>query len=56
VQAVFRQHGSDAWWTLSIEELLPPSLRHRASSLRKGEDTMDVWFDSGVSWDSVLRE
>lgn len=22
---------------------------------RKGEDTMDVWFDSGASWNSVLR-
>lgn len=25
-----------------------------ASKLRKGEDTMDVWFDSGSSWAGVL--
>ncbi len=25
-----------------------------AGKLRKGEDTMDVWFDSGSSWAGVL--
>ena len=25
-----------------------------ADKLRKGEDTMDVWFDSGSSWAGVL--
>ena len=25
-----------------------------APKLRKGEDTMDVWFDSGSSWAGVL--
>lgn len=22
----------------------------------KGEDTMDVWFDSGISWASVIQQ
>ncbi|KAG2422803.1 hypothetical protein HXX76_015750 [Chlamydomonas incerta] len=55
VTALVAAHGSDCWWTLSVEELLPPGLRHLAPRLRKGEDTMDVWFDSGSSWAGVLQ-
>lgn len=35
VQAVVAQHGGDAWWQLSLEELLPESLRHLAPQLIK---------------------
>lgn len=55
ITGLVAQHGSDCWWTLSTEELLPPALRHLAPKLRKGEDTMDVWFDSGSSWAGVLQ-
>ena len=41
------QHGSDAWFSLPVEELLPESHRSEAANYRKGTDTMDVWFDSG---------
>ena len=50
VQAIIAEKGSDAWWLLPEAELLPPALVHRAGGLRKGTDTMDVWFDSGSSW------
>jgi isoleucyl-tRNA synthetase len=30
-------------------------LSHLAPNLIKGEDTMDVWFDSGSSWAGVVR-
>ncbi|PNH00391.1 Isoleucine--tRNA ligase, partial [Tetrabaena socialis] len=50
-----RTCGTDCWWTLSTEQLLPPGLQHLAPKLRKGEDTMDVWFDSGSSWAGVLQ-
>jgi hypothetical protein len=33
----------------------PVQLSHLAPSLVKGEDTMDVWFDSGSSWAGVVR-
>jgi hypothetical protein len=33
----------------------PLQLSHLAPSLVKGEDTMDVWFDSGSSWAGVVR-
>lgn len=54
MQSVIAQHGSDAWWSLTVEQLLPASLRQLAGQLRKGEDTMDVWFDSGSSWSGVV--
>ncbi len=55
VQAIVAERGSDAWWALPAEELLPESYRHNGRSYRKGTDTMDVWFDSGSSWAAVAR-
>jgi len=56
VQAIIAEKGSDAWWELSVEELLPESYRNNGRSYRKGTDTMDVWFDSGSSWASVVNQ
>jgi isoleucyl-tRNA synthetase len=56
VQGIFREHGSDAWYSMSVEELLPESYRHNGRSYRLGTDTMDVWFDSGSSWAAVARQ
>ncbi|KAI7846319.1 hypothetical protein COHA_000156 [Chlorella ohadii] len=54
VTQIVAQHGSDAWWQMEVADLLPEHLRGEAGKLRKGEDTMDVWFDSGSSWAGVL--
>lgn len=56
VQAIIAEKGSDAWWELSVEELLPQAYRNNGRTYRKGTDTMDVWFDSGSSWASVLKQ
>ncbi len=56
VKAIFAEKGSDAWWELSIEELLPESYRNNGRTYGKGTDTMDVWFDSGSSWAAVAKE
>lgn len=56
VQAIIAEKGSDAWWELSVEELLPETYRNNGRSYRKGTDTMDVWFDSGSSWASVVKQ
>jgi isoleucyl-tRNA synthetase len=55
----FREVGSDAWFTEDPATLL----QHWAnpdgvdlSSLRKGHDIFDVWFESGSSWNAVIRE
>ncbi|MBW4638164.1 MAG: isoleucine--tRNA ligase [Gloeocapsa sp. UFS-A4-WI-NPMV-4B04] len=54
VQAIFAKHGSDAWYSMSVDELLPE--KYRNGNYRKGTDTMDVWFDSGSSWAAVLQQ
>ncbi|MDF2388847.1 isoleucine--tRNA ligase [Nostoc ellipsosporum NOK] len=56
VQGIIAEKGSDAWWELSTEELLPESYRHNGRSYRRGTDTMDVWFDSGSSWAAVAKQ
>ncbi len=56
VQAIIAENGSDAWWELSVEELLPEPYRNNGRTYRKGTDTMDVWFDSGSSWAAVLKQ
>ncbi|MBW4668116.1 MAG: isoleucine--tRNA ligase [Cyanomargarita calcarea GSE-NOS-MK-12-04C] len=56
VQAIIAVKGSDAWWELSVAELLPEKYRNDGKSYRKGTDTMDVWFDSGSSWAAVAKQ
>ncbi|MGC1197900.1 MAG: isoleucine--tRNA ligase [Geitlerinemataceae cyanobacterium] len=56
IQAIIAEKGSDAWWELSVEELLPESYRDTDRTYRKGTDTMDVWFDSGSSWAAVAQQ
>lgn len=56
VRAIIAQKGSDAWWELSAEELLPEAYRKNGRTYRKGMDTMDVWFDSGSSWAAVAKQ
>ncbi|APB32835.1 isoleucyl-tRNA synthetase [Gloeomargarita lithophora Alchichica-D10] len=56
IQNIIREQGADAWWTLPLAQLLPPSYRDNGRSYRQGMDTMDVWFDSGSSWSAVLGQ
>ena len=51
---VIKKRGVDAWWSDPIDDLtwIPASLK--SNSYRRGMDTMDVWFDSGTSWTSLL--
>jgi isoleucyl-tRNA synthetase len=53
IQSLFHSHGSDAWWTMDEESLLPDMYKADAHKWKKGTDTMDVWFDSGSSWAGV---
>jgi len=46
------QHGIDAWFDLSAEELLGA----QAADYEKARDTLDVWFDSGVTHACVLKQ
>jgi isoleucyl-tRNA synthetase len=56
VQKWFTVEGADAWFTHTVEELLPAGTRCGcgASDWRKETDILDVWFDSGSSHLAVL--
>ncbi len=69
VATFVREHGSDAWFTESPATILThydassddaaPEWIHAAGavgSLTKGGDIFDVWFESGSSWNAVMRE
>jgi isoleucyl-tRNA synthetase len=45
-------HGIDAWFSLEAAELLGDE----AADYEKVTDTLDVWFDSGVTHACVLRQ
>lgn len=67
----FAQHGADAWYVHSPEQILgvaqwtdigltPEGTRleshiFKTSELRKGSDILDVWFESGASHHAVLE-
>eukprot|EP00268_Persea_americana_P043047 TRINITY_DN4314_c0_g1_i1.p1 TRINITY_DN4314_c0_g1~~TRINITY_DN4314_c0_g1_i1.p1 ORF type:complete len:1095 (-),score=214.02 TRINITY_DN4314_c0_g1_i1:857-4141(-) len=56
IKSIVSEKGSDAWWYMTTKELLPEKYHAYASDYQKGSDTMDVWFDSGSSWASVLEK
>ncbi|KAF7994167.1 hypothetical protein HCN44_011436 [Aphidius gifuensis] len=57
---LIEQYGSDCWWSMTIEDLIGKDYidKHNLNidDLEKGQDIMDIWFDSGVSWSSVLPD
>ena len=55
VAMIFDQFGADAWYDMSIEALLYPGSGYRPEELEKIDDILDVWFDSGSTWYSVLK-
>ena len=52
---VFEMQGSDAWYSLPTEHLLYPGAGYKADEVEKVTDILDVWFDSGSTWNSVLK-
>jgi isoleucyl-tRNA synthetase len=55
IAALFDKHGADAWYSMSNAELLPSGSKYDPEELEKIEDILDVWFDSGSTWNSVLK-
>jgi len=51
VAARVEKEGIGAWVKASAEDFLGED----AANYRKSGDTLDVWFDSGTTWDTVLR-
>lgn len=57
VAQIFEKEGSNAWFKRSAPELLPQGYACPScggQSFTKETDTMDVWFDSGISHQAVL--
>lgn len=53
--SVIQERGTHAWWSDAPDDpaWIPSSLR---GTFRRGNDTMDVWFDSGSSWTMMPRQ
>jgi len=57
VAQLFEEHGSIIWWERDAKDLLPEGFTHPGSpngEFKKETDIMDVWFDSGSSWNGVV--
>ncbi len=55
---LFEEKGADVWFESESSDLVPEGLKCPkcgSSSFIKERDILDVWFDSGVSWASVLE-
>ncbi|MEA1917369.1 MAG: isoleucine--tRNA ligase [Campylobacterota bacterium] len=55
IAMIFEMRGSDAWYSMSIQELLYPGCQYKADELEKVTDILDVWFDSGSTWNAVIK-
>ncbi len=71
VAKLVREKGSDVWFGSETADLLkyydpakdsdPAAAQFKSQpsalgTLRKGPDILDVWFESGSSWNAVMRE
>ncbi|TKY87877.1 hypothetical protein EX895_003458 [Sporisorium graminicola] len=55
IASLLEKQGTDYWWKADAEVFVAPQYRNEGRTWRKGEDTVDVWFDSGTSW-ATLRD
>ncbi|MGT2811137.1 isoleucine--tRNA ligase [Streptococcus minor] len=58
VADLFEKEGSIIWWERDAKDLLPAGFSHPGSPngiFEKETDIMDVWFDSGSSWNGVMN-
>ncbi|MCR5348293.1 MAG: isoleucine--tRNA ligase [Bacilli bacterium] len=59
IASLVREHGSNVWFQREAKDLLPEGYSNPASpngGFTKETDIMDVWFDSGSSWNGVMKE
>ncbi len=59
IVSIFEQEGADSWFARPAEDFLPENFicpQCHGKHFVKEEDIIDVWFDSGVSHQAVLRK
>ena len=55
---IVKEKGTDTWFELDVSELVPADFSCPAcgsKNFEKTHDTLDVWIDSGCSWEAVIR-
>lgn len=55
---LFEKHGKEIWYQWNAKDLLPPGYINKRSPnhrFTKEKDVIDVWFDSGTSYNVVNR-
>lgn len=51
---VLEEKGIEHWWDGPVTDFIPPNAETPGlAGLKKGGDTLDVWFDSGSAWTSI---
>lgn len=59
IAALFEREGSDSWFRMKEKDILPPGTSCPAcggKEFEKETDILDVWFESGVSHQAVIKE
>jgi isoleucyl-tRNA synthetase len=60
VVKMFDKEGADAWYKYGADAFLPVGTSCKACGtvmrFRKEMDILDVWFESGASWNAVLEQ
>lgn len=59
IEELVRAHGSNVWFERDPKDLLPEGYTNPHSpngAFTKEKDIMDVWFDSGSSWNGCMVE
>ena len=57
IAKLFEENGSNVWFEKEAKELLPEGYTNEHSpngNFTKEKDIMDVWFDSGSSWNELI--
>ncbi len=57
-EKIVEREGTDSWFVRDVKDFLPENFKCSKCSgadFRKETDILDVWFDSGVSHEAVLR-
>ncbi|WP_448375420.1 isoleucine--tRNA ligase [Fervidobacterium sp.] len=55
---IVKEKGTDTWFELDVSELVPAHFTCPtcgSKNFEKTHDTLDVWIDSGCSWEAVIR-
>uniref|UniRef100_A0A0K0FEA3 isoleucine--tRNA ligase n=1 Tax=Strongyloides venezuelensis TaxID=75913 RepID=A0A0K0FEA3_STRVS len=59
-ELIEENNDTDIWWKMDLKDILTPEIReslgiNQDDEVVKGNDILDVWFDSGVAW-HMLQE